>query len=88
MGYQLRKIRERAIANGYLKVPVKPAKPRTPGKHDRTYEELKMHAAKEREQRAAEKRERAAQREATQVQRPGTWDKIRTRLGGLFRRKV
>ena len=91
MGYQLRKIRERAIANGYLKLPEKKPRPivtRAPGKHDRTYAELQIEAAKRREEQAAKKQERARQREATQVQKPGTWDKIRTRLGGLFRRKV
>ncbi|HUT57407.1 MAG TPA: hypothetical protein VNA25_05990 [Phycisphaerae bacterium] len=91
MGYMLRKIRERAIEGGYLAAPVKKAKPmvtRAPGKHDRTYAELQIAAAKQREEKAAKKQERARQREATQVQKPGTWDKIRTRLGGLFRRKV
>lgn len=88
MGYQLRKIRERAIANGYLKVPVKPAKPRTPGKHARTYDEMRAAAEKQREAAAEAKRERAAQREATMVQRPGAWAKIRGTIGGLFRRKV
>jgi len=66
----------------------KPMVTRAPGKHDRTFEELQIAAAKRREEAAAKREERARQREATQVQRPGTWDRIRTRLGGLFRRKV
>lgn len=88
MGYQLRKIRERAIAGGYLKVPERKPRAQAPIKVGRTYEEFKLAAQKQREERAAEKRERARQREATQVQRPGAWAKIRGTIGGLFRRKV
>lgn len=91
MGYMIRRIRERAMAGGYLTAPVrKPrvAVVRAPKKHDRTYEELRRIAAKQREEEAREERERALQREATRVQRSNTWDKVRTRLGGLFRRKV
>ena len=88
MGYQLKKIRERAIAGGYLEVPKRKPKTQAPLKVGRTYEEFKLAAQKASEEHAEQKRARARQREATQVQRPGTWDKIRTRLGGLFRRKV
>ena len=91
MGYMIRRIRERAMAGGYLTAPVR--KPRVevvhaPKRRERTYEELRAVAAKQRDEQAQEERERALQREATRVQRSNTWDKVRTRLGGLFRRKV
>jgi len=77
VGYIIRQIEKRARALGHIPaLPKKAKRVPEPTALALAFTELAARQAKER-------------RQAVKAQeRTGTWDKIRTRLGGLFRRKV